>query len=203
MRSAARLPVRDRSVLANVPGIRSAAAVGVALGFTVVGFLIDLVWVGTAATMFQVCYVLGCVLAVAWIRRYDVFVAMVQPPLLLLFTIPVVYLVSSDPEPGQGIAQQLLVVGAPLVNAFPTMALATVLTVAGGLARIAWQRQGWGSDHVVDEDAPSDDADGLVEPTSQAQHTASPGRSAEPLNDPLELDEAPGEGRRRGFPQRS
>lgn len=189
-------------MLATVPGVGPAVAVGAAFGLTVLGVLVDLMRVGTASTVFQVCYVLGCVLAVAWIRRRDVFTAMVQPPLLLLVALPVVLLLSSDPRPGQGITERLLVTGAPLVNAFPTMALATALSVAGGVARMVWQRQGWESDRP--RDTGPDDAG---EPSASSLHRARPPDLSDPPAEPVsgrpEPGEAPGEARRPGFPRRS
>jgi hypothetical protein len=54
--------------------------------------------------------------------------------------VPVVVLLAGAPRPETGIAERALVVGAPLVNAFPTMALTTGLTLAAGVFRLVTQR---------------------------------------------------------------
>jgi len=110
-------PMPDRSLMATVLGINPALAVGVAAALTAVGVAIDLWRVGTLSTVFTICYLTGCVLATAWVRRSGVFWPMVAPPLLMAVAVPVVVLVAGTPRPGAGIAQRLLVIGAPLVTA--------------------------------------------------------------------------------------
>ena len=124
----------DRSLMATVLGVNPAAAVGVAAALTAVGVAIDLLRVGTLSTAFTVCYLAGCVLATAWVRRSGVFWPMVAPPLLMAIAVPVVVLVAGTPRPGAGVAQRLLVIGAPLVNGFPIMAWTTGLVLALGLS---------------------------------------------------------------------
>ena len=118
-------PMPDRSLMATVLGINPALAVGVAAALTAVGVGIDLWRVGTLSTVFTVCYLTGCVLATAWVRRSGVFWPMVAPALLMAVAVPVVVLVAGTPRPGAGIAQRLLVIGAPLVDGFPMMAWTT------------------------------------------------------------------------------
>ena len=134
-------PMPDRSLMATVLGINPALAVGVAAALTAVGVAIDLWRVGTLSTVFTVCYLTGCVLATAWVRRSGVFWPMVAPPLLMALAVPVVVLVAGTPRPGAGIAQRLLVIGAPLVNGFPMMAWTTGLVLALGLFRLVTQRE--------------------------------------------------------------
>jgi hypothetical protein len=134
-------PMPDRSLMATVLGINPALAVGVAAALTAVGVGIDLWRVGTLSTVFTVCYLTGCVLATAWVRRSGVFWPMVAPPLLMAVAVPVVVLVAGTPRPGAGIAQRLLVIGAPLVNGFPMMAWTTGLVLALGLFRLVTQRE--------------------------------------------------------------
>jgi len=81
------------------------------------------------------------VLATAWVRRSGIFWPMVAPPLLMALAVPVVVLVAGTPRPGAGIAQRLLVIGAPLVNGFPMMAWTTGLVLALGLFRLVTQRE--------------------------------------------------------------
>jgi hypothetical protein len=129
-----------RSLMATVLGVHPAMAVGVAAALTAVGVAIDLLRVGTLGTAFTVCYLTGCVLATAWVRRSGLFWPMVAPPLLMAVAVPVVVLVAGTPRPGAGIAQRLLVIGAPLVNGFPMMAWTTGLVLVLGLFRLVTQR---------------------------------------------------------------
>jgi hypothetical protein len=133
-------PMPARSLMATVLGVNPAVAVGVAAALTAVGVAIDLLRVGTLSTAFTVCYLTGCVLATAWVRRSGLFWPMVAPPLLMAVAVPVVVLVAGTPRPGAGIAQRLLVIGAPLVNGFPMMAWTTGLVLALGLFRLVTQR---------------------------------------------------------------
>lgn len=135
-----RWPMAERSLLTTVLGVPPLAAVGVAAALTALGVFVDLMRLGSLGTVFMICYVAGCVLAVAWVRRDGLFGPMVQPPLLLAVAVPLVVLLASSPKPGAGIADRMLVIGAPLVNAFPTMAWTTGVAVALGLLRIMMQR---------------------------------------------------------------
>ncbi len=138
---AGRWPTPDRSVIATVLGVPPVAAVGLAAVLTAIGVGVDLVRAGTLGIVFTVCYVTGCVLAVAWVRRSGLFGPMVQPPLLLAVAVPAVVLLAGTPKPGAGIAERLLLIGAPLVNSFPTMAWTTGIVVAIGIARLVVQRE--------------------------------------------------------------
>lgn len=133
-------PVPYRSLLGSVLGVPPVAAVGGAAALTGIGVFADLVRIGTLGLVFAVCYVVGCLLAVVWVRRNALFGPMVAPPLLLAVAVPVVVLLAGSPKPGAGVAERLLVIGAPLVNAFPTMAGTTAAVLAIGLARILTQR---------------------------------------------------------------
>ena len=131
----------DRSLIATVLGVPPLAAVGLGAVLTAIGVTVDLIRAGTLGVVFTVCYVVGCVLAVAWVRRSGVFWPMVQPPLLLAVAVPAVVLLAGTPKPGAGVAERLLVIGAPLVNSFPTMAWTTGVVVALGVFRLVTQRE--------------------------------------------------------------
>jgi len=137
---AGRWPVPERSLIATVLGIPPLAAIALAAGLTTLGVLVDLQRIGTLGLVFTVCYFSGCVLAVAWVRRRSLFGPMVQPPLILAIAVPAVVLAGSSPRAGTGIAERLLVIGAPLINGFPTMAVTTGAVLVVGIARIAVQR---------------------------------------------------------------
>jgi hypothetical protein len=135
-----RWPMADRSALPTVLGVPPIAAVGLAAALTAIGVLVDLTRIGNLSTVFTICHISGCVLAVIWVRRSGLFGPMVQPPLLVAAAVPVVVLTAGSPRPGQGVAEQLLVIGAPLVNAFPVMAWTTGTVLVLGVARMVLQR---------------------------------------------------------------
>ncbi len=133
-------PMAERSLLPTVLGVPPLMAVGLAALLTALGVGVDLTRSGTLGMIFTVCYVVGCVLGAAWVRRNGLFGPMVAPPLLLAVAVPAVVLLAGTPKPGAGIAERLLVIGAPLVNAFPTMAWTTALVLALGVTRLVLQR---------------------------------------------------------------
>jgi hypothetical protein len=132
--------VAERSLLPNVLGVGALPAVGLAAALTALGVAVDLLRIGTLGTVFTICYLTGCVLGAAWVRREGLFWPLVLPPLLMAVTVPVVVLLAGEPAPGAGVAQRLLVIGAPLVNGFPMMAWTTGLTLAVGVFRLVTQR---------------------------------------------------------------
>ncbi|HVL84287.1 MAG TPA: DUF6542 domain-containing protein [Pseudonocardia sp.] len=172
-RTAGRWPVPERATLGTVLGLPPAAAVGVAFALTALGVFVDVLRIGTIGAVFQVLFFTGCILAVAWVRRRDLFPPMVQPPLLLAVVVPSVVQLSSTPRPGSGITEQLLVVGAPMVNAFPTLAWTTAAVLAVGFARMLLQRTGGAA-----EDAPPVSARrGWAAARGAARRRGSPPRS--------------------------
>jgi hypothetical protein len=131
-------PVGERSLITSVLGIPPLAAVGLAFGFTALGVFVDLQRIGTVGAVFQVLYFSGCVLAMIWVRRRNLFGPLVQPPLLLAVAVPAIVLLGDGADAGG--SQTLLTVGAPLVNSFPTMAVTTGVVAALGVARFVLQR---------------------------------------------------------------
>jgi Domain of unknown function (DUF6542) len=132
-------PVGERSLINSVLGIPPLAAVGLAFGLTALGLFVDLQRIGTVGTVFQALYFAGCVLAVVWVRRRNLFGPVVAPPLLLTIAVPAIVLLGDDA--GSGAADALLTVGAPLVNSFPTMAVTSGVVLALGLFRLVTQRE--------------------------------------------------------------
>jgi hypothetical protein len=133
-------PVGERSLLTSVLGIPPLAAVGLAFGLTALGVFVDLQRIGTVGAVFDVLYFSGCVLAMTWVRRRNLFAPLVQPPLLLAVAVPVIALLGSDAGAGDA-GQTLLAVGAPLVNSFPTMAVTTAVVLVLGVVRLVLQRE--------------------------------------------------------------
>lgn len=165
-------PVPDRSLVPTVLGVRPWVAVGLAAALTALGVVVDLFREGTLGAVFTVCHVVGCLLAVAWVRRSGLFWTLVQPPLLVALAVPVVVLVASSPGSGVGLAERALTIGAPLVNAFPVMALATALVLAVGAFRMLNQRLPPASRRVSRPSGPA--ADGAP---AAGRRSASPPRS--------------------------
>ncbi|UGT57621.1 DUF6542 domain-containing protein [Nocardia asteroides] len=136
-RARPRVPAPQRSIVPSVPGIPAWAAIALAAGMTLLGFLIDALGGETYPTgTFSALYVLGCVLAVCAVRFRGLFSAMVLPPLLLFVAVPVACQMLGG-RATTSIKDVLMNLVIPLVERFPTMMLATVLVLAIGGARIA------------------------------------------------------------------
>ncbi|MFD3461573.1 DUF6542 domain-containing protein [Nocardia fluminea] len=136
-RARPRVPAPQRSIVPSVPGIPAWAAILLAAGATGLGFLIDGIGGETYPTgTFSALYVLGCVLAVCAVRFRGLFSVMVMPPLLLFVAVPLACQMLGG-RATTSIKDVLMNLIIPLVERFPTMALATVLVLAIGGARIA------------------------------------------------------------------
>ncbi len=128
------------SLLSDRPGMTWWAAVGCALVLTAIGVFVDLERLNQLGVAFQACYLLGCLLAVAVVRRKELFAPMVQPPLILAVALPGVVLATGS-LPTEGIATTALTIGTPLINCCPTMAITTGLALALGTFRLITQRR--------------------------------------------------------------
>ncbi|WP_344415167.1 DUF6542 domain-containing protein [Pseudonocardia ailaonensis] len=133
-------PVAERSAIASVLGIPPLAAIGIAVVLTALGTFVDVLRIGTLGVVFGIAYLVGCLLAVGWVRRRNLFGPVVQPPLLVVVLVPLIVVLVG--KPGPGLTETVLLVGAPLVNGFPLMAAATGLTLLVGLLRMILQRTG-------------------------------------------------------------
>lgn len=116
------------------------AAVLVALGCALLGALVDNLVSGDFGIVFGGVYLIGCVAAIGMVRRSNLFAPMVQPPLLVIVSVPIVALLVGSAGGSSGKAK-LLSVGTSLINQFPVMAVATVLAVGIGVARIYLQKR--------------------------------------------------------------
>ncbi|MFB9432386.1 DUF6542 domain-containing protein, partial [Streptoalloteichus tenebrarius] len=130
----------ERSVFGNSRGLPWWGAVLLALCLTTVGVFVDMERSNSLGMVFKGAYFVGCLLAVCWVRRRALFGPMVQPPLVLAVTVPVVVLVGSGAPSVGGRSAKFLAIGAPLINGFPTMAVTTGLTLGIGLLRVLRQR---------------------------------------------------------------
>ncbi|EME20414.1 DUF6542 domain-containing protein [Rhodococcus triatomae] len=114
-------------------------AVAIAVAATFLGFLVDAVRGTELTSAFSVFYFLGCLAAVLAVRNRGLFTAMVQPPLLLVVSVPLAYQFFTPG--GAGLKDLAFNVALPLVNRFPLMALTTATVVVIGGARMYIRRQ--------------------------------------------------------------
>jgi len=139
---ARRVPLADRAVVASRRGLPWWGAVLVAFAMTGVGIAIDLTFGNTLTAIFLAFYVAGCLAAVLAVAHRGLFAAMVQPPLILALTVPLVVRALGTSTKG-GMKDEVITLALPLVNGFPTMALTTLATVGLGVARIVIQRRAY------------------------------------------------------------
>ncbi|MBF6243933.1 hypothetical protein IU471_10105 [Nocardia elegans] len=130
------VPASHLSIVPSVPGIPAGAAVLIAVACTFIGFFIDSGNSGKELThVFAAFYIIGCVIAACVVRYRGLFTTMVTPPLLLFIAVPLAYqqLIGHS---STSVKDILLNLAIPLVNRFPTMALATVLVLGVGALRV-------------------------------------------------------------------
>lgn len=146
----------QRSVFGATRGWPWWAAVLVALVLSMAGAAIDMHFSGNLSKVFDGAYFVGCVLAVCFVRRRNVFGPMVQAPLILAVTVPVVVAVTKGLGSSPSLSTKLIALGVPLVTGFPTMAITTIATVLIGGIRFLVQRKPQGLD-LDDDDRGRDD----------------------------------------------
>lgn len=115
-------------------------AVLLAFGLALLGSAMNLQMEDSLGILFQGCYFVGSVAAVAAVRRRNLFGPMVQPPLVLGVTVPAVVLVGSGIPENSDTLAKALAIGTPLINGFPTMAITTGVTLAVGIFRLYRER---------------------------------------------------------------
>ncbi|RDI52936.1 hypothetical protein DFR68_103324 [Nocardia mexicana] len=135
------MPASHRSIIPSVPGVPAGAAVLIAVACTFIGFFIDAGSSGKELTRtFSVAYIVGCVLAALVVRYRGLFTTMVTPPLLLFVSVPLAYQQLLG-RTSTSVKDVLLNLAIPLVNRFPTMAMATVLVLLIGGGRVLMHRR--------------------------------------------------------------
>ena len=131
----------ERPIVGASRGLPWWGAVVVAFGLTIVAAIVDMQSsANTLGRLYQIGYVVSCVVAIAWVRRRSVFTAMVQPPLVFAVTFIGAYLFLGNRPAGDGMKQFAISVGLPLANNFPTMAIGTVIALLIGGVRLFTQR---------------------------------------------------------------
>ncbi|WP_339380949.1 DUF6542 domain-containing protein, partial [Nocardia jejuensis] len=134
------VPPSHRSILPSVPGVPAGAAVLIAVTCAFTGFVIDMRGGDELTGTFATCYVIGCLIAALVVRFRGLFTTMVLPPLLLFAAVPIAYQIMGN-DGSLKIKDILLNLAIPLVNRFPTMALATVLVLIVGAVRVVLHRR--------------------------------------------------------------
>ncbi|MDQ3885811.1 MAG: hypothetical protein M3308_02040 [Actinomycetota bacterium] len=139
-RAARTPPWGGASLFPNRAGVPGWAAVFIALALTAAGVVTDLHRIDRLGLLFLACYFLGCLSAIILVERRGLFAPTVQPPLILVCTVPGAVLLGGGAPARDGLTATVLAVGTPLINSFPTMAVTTGVTVAVGLLRLITQR---------------------------------------------------------------
>jgi hypothetical protein len=132
--------VGEASTFPGLRGMRWWAVLLLALVLTAGGVAVDVLRAGSLGVVFLAAYPAGCVLATVLVQRRDLFVPMVQPPLLLAVSVPVAVAATGSLPASGGLVSTALAVGAPLINGFPAMAITTVVCVVIGVVRMRVQR---------------------------------------------------------------
>lgn len=134
------VPWDERLVVGDRRGLPWWGCVLLAFILAAIGAVVDLKMQNTLSWVFYICYFVGCVGAICAVQRRSVFGPMVQPPLVLAITVPVVVLLVSGTPADSDTVSKALAVGTPLINGFPVMALTTAFTLVIGLFRLYQER---------------------------------------------------------------
>lgn len=117
------------------PGLSGTGAVLLALGLGLAGGLVDVLTGPGLATAFAVCFVAGCVLAALRVRRQDLMVVVVAPPLVYTAIALVAGVLSGSSTSGSLLVRHGLDLFTALVLEAPALMLATLLSLLVALAR--------------------------------------------------------------------
>ena len=129
------MPADERSVVSSMRGLPAWTAVLLAVAITLTGVAIDSVS-GELGVGFTVAFVLGCVVSVLAISRRSLFVAAVQPPIIMTLLVPLVYVISGAGSGADVFSRtQIVSVALPLATRFPLMIATTAVVIAIALIR--------------------------------------------------------------------
>lgn len=124
-----------RSIHPSVPGVPWWAAVVIAATATAVGFALDAGSGGKELTdVFAGLYVLGCVAAALVVRQSGIFTAVIQPPLILFFSVPGAYWLFHGAKVAS-IKDTIINYGYPLIERFPLMLFTSAGVLLIGMIR--------------------------------------------------------------------
>lgn len=129
------MPADERSVVSSWRGLPAWTAVLLAVAIALTGVAIDS-GAGELGAGFAVAYVLGCVVSVLAVARRSVFVAGVQPPIIMALLVPLVYVISGAGSGADVFSRgQVISVALPLATRFPLTIGTTVVVVVLALIR--------------------------------------------------------------------
>lgn len=121
--------------LADRRGLTAIGAVAVALGFGIVGGLIDVLTGHGLRATFAVAFVLGCAVAAYKVHREDLLAAVVIPPLAYVALAVIANLTSHTTLGGSFVKQQVLELMTALVTKAPALLVATAVAAVIALVR--------------------------------------------------------------------
>lgn len=133
------VPWNYRAIFGEFKGIPWWAAILAALVPAFIGAFIDINSSKTVGWTFNVVFFLGALAAILLVQRRSLFGPMVQPPLVLAITVPLLVLFTGGIAKG-GLTSMALGLGRPLIDSFPVMAVTTAVTVGLGILRIVLQK---------------------------------------------------------------
>lgn len=192
-------PWDERPILGTSRGLAWWGTILLALGLTGLGAAVDSQLNDKTPTIVtQAAYFLGCVAAVCWVRRRNLFGPIVQPPLVLAVVLIAAQLATAGLPKSMGIKDILLDYGIPVINNFPAMAVTTGVTVLIGLYRLLRQRDPERAGTPVPDDKPPKRRRRGREPDDDLDDVglaaaAAPTRAARPVAPPAGRAPARGE----------
>lgn len=134
-RRSGRVPADERSVLSSVRGIPAWTAVLLAVAISLTGVAIDSLS-GELGAAFTVAFFLGCLVSVLAVARRSLFVAGVQPPIIMAILVPLAYVIAGIGAGAELSSRtQIISIALPLATRFPLMLTTTLVVVAVALIR--------------------------------------------------------------------
>lgn len=121
--------------MSSVRGLPAWTAVLLTVAITLTGVALDS-GSGELGAGFTVGYFLGCLIAVLAVSRRSLFVAGVQPPIIMAVLVPLVSVIAGAGSSTGGFSRtQLISLVLPLATRFPLMIATTLVVVAIALIR--------------------------------------------------------------------
>lgn len=119
----------------SMRGLPAWTAVLLTVAVSLTGVAVDSLS-GELAGAFTVAFFVGSVLAVLMVSRRALFVAGVQPPIIMAVLVPLVYVIAGvGGGPGLFSRTQIIAIALPLATRFPLMVTTTIVVVALALIR--------------------------------------------------------------------
>lgn len=119
----------------SMRGLPAWTAVLLAVAVSLTGVALDSLG-GDLGTGFTVAFFLGCLLSVLAVSRRALFVAAVQPPIIMAVLVPLVHVIAGMGAGAELFSRsQILSIALPLATRFPLMIATTIVVVAVALIR--------------------------------------------------------------------